>query len=220
MPLTDAQVRRYSRQLVMKEITGAGQERLLAARVLAYGSGTSLELCVLYLAAAGVGAVHVSSQETVAPALFVRAAALNPDCAVSAGVHGVRPDAAVDFAQDASPAAVRQIAGALGAGIPYVKALHAGGAAVVMRWRHGATCPGCLLNALGYRQSDLIGAPDHGIAGPAAAAMILTGLLGIDGGAHQAVLLDAHAGDYREIGVSAFDGCVLCRELAGGKGGA
>ena len=29
MALTDAQIRRYARQLVMKEITGAGQERLL-----------------------------------------------------------------------------------------------------------------------------------------------------------------------------------------------
>ena len=220
MPLTDAQIRRYARQLVMKEFTGAGQERLLGSRVLAYGAGTSLELCVLYLAAAGVGGVHVSAQERPADELFRRAAALNPDCTVSHGAHGVRPDAVADFLQDAGPAATRQIAGALRAGIPYVKAMRAGGAAVVKRWVAGDPCPGCLLNSLGRRQVDLIGAPDHAVAGPAAAAMIITGLLGIDAGAHRAVLMDAPAGDYRELEARPFGECVLCGELAGAGGGA
>ena len=160
--------------------------------------------------------MHISSQEKTTDALLWRAAALNPDCAVTSGAHGIRPDAAVDFLQDASPHENRQIAGALQAGIPYVKALRPGNAAIVKRWHHGDPCPGCLLNAAGFRQVDLIGAPDHGVAGPAAAAAVLTTFLGQTDDARTAALMDVVAGEYRELDVQAVPACVMCNDLRGG----
>jgi hypothetical protein len=55
MPLTDEQVERYSRQLILPEVGPGGQERLGAARVAVVGDGVAAERVVAHLAAAGVG---------------------------------------------------------------------------------------------------------------------------------------------------------------------
>ena len=39
MDLTDEQIDRYARHIVLKEVGGAGQQALLAARVLIVGAG-------------------------------------------------------------------------------------------------------------------------------------------------------------------------------------
>ena len=52
--LSEPQLQRYSRQLLLPEIGGAGQERLLAARVEVEGEGVAAETLRAYLAAAGV----------------------------------------------------------------------------------------------------------------------------------------------------------------------
>jgi hypothetical protein len=55
--LTEAQVTRYARQLLLPEIGGLGQEAILSARVSLRGTGAALEAAALYLSAAGVAAV-------------------------------------------------------------------------------------------------------------------------------------------------------------------
>ena len=55
--LTDAQVERYSRQIVLPEIGARGQERLLAARVALAGDAATIALVRMLLERAGIGSL-------------------------------------------------------------------------------------------------------------------------------------------------------------------
>src|SRR5277367_5737988 len=57
MTLTDAQIDRYSRQIIVPRIGGRGQERILAARMLLVGDARDIEVPRAYLAGAGVGTI-------------------------------------------------------------------------------------------------------------------------------------------------------------------
>ena len=63
--LTDAQLDRYARHLILPEVGGAGQQKLLAARVLAVGAGGLGAPLLVYLAAAGVGTLGVIDDDDV-----------------------------------------------------------------------------------------------------------------------------------------------------------
>ncbi len=57
--LTREETTRYSRHLIMPEVTADGQRRLKAARVLCIGAGGLGSPAALYLAAAGVGTIGI-----------------------------------------------------------------------------------------------------------------------------------------------------------------
>lgn len=63
--LDDAARRRYQRQLVIPEVGEAGQQRLLASRVLVVGAGGLGSPILLYLAAAGVGTIGIVDDDIV-----------------------------------------------------------------------------------------------------------------------------------------------------------
>lgn len=72
MILTDHQLERYARQLVLREIGGAGQAKLRAAHVTLIGAGGIGCPALQYLAAAGVGTLRVIEDDTVALANLQR----------------------------------------------------------------------------------------------------------------------------------------------------
>jgi molybdopterin-synthase adenylyltransferase len=65
MTLTDPQLDRYARHLILKEIGGAGQARLLRSRVAVIGAGGIGSPAIQYLAAAGVGHLTIIDDDRV-----------------------------------------------------------------------------------------------------------------------------------------------------------
>ena len=63
--LSREEILRYSRHLIMPEVTLAGQQRLKAAKVLCIGAGGLGSPLTLYLAAAGVGTIGIVDYDTV-----------------------------------------------------------------------------------------------------------------------------------------------------------
>ena len=64
--LSEAEVARYARQLILPGLGEEGQARLRAARVRVVGGGPSAAPALLYLAAAGVGTIWIEDPDPVA----------------------------------------------------------------------------------------------------------------------------------------------------------
>lgn len=65
MQLSTQEIQRYARQIMVKEIGGAGQQKLAAAKVSIIGAGALGGPCALYLAAAGVGQIEMVDDDWV-----------------------------------------------------------------------------------------------------------------------------------------------------------
>jgi molybdopterin/thiamine biosynthesis adenylyltransferase len=63
--LSEAEIARYARHIVLPEIGGAGQQKLKAARVLIVGAGGLGAPIIQYLAAAGMGTLIVADDDVV-----------------------------------------------------------------------------------------------------------------------------------------------------------
>ena len=126
--LSDEELLRYSRQILLSQIDVAGQLRLKGSRVLIVGLGGLGSPVALYLAAAGVGELHLADFDSVdlsnlqrqiahdtasigqskVDSALARLAALNPDIALRAHRQALDADslaaalAAVDLVLDCS----------------------------------------------------------------------------------------------------------------------
>lgn len=66
MTLSDAELDRYARHIVLREVGGAGQMRLRAGHVLLIGAGGIGSPAIQYLAAAGIGRITVIDDDRIA----------------------------------------------------------------------------------------------------------------------------------------------------------
>lgn len=65
MELTNHQIERYSRHILLKDVGGIGQKKLLESRVLIIGAGGLGSPIATYLAAAGVGTLGIVDADVV-----------------------------------------------------------------------------------------------------------------------------------------------------------
>ena len=63
--LTEEQIQRYSRHIILKDVGGKGQQKLLDGKVLIIGAGGLGAPIALYLAAAGVGTIGIADADVV-----------------------------------------------------------------------------------------------------------------------------------------------------------
>lgn len=118
-PLTDDELERYSRQLVLPEWSGEAQERLKGATAIVVGAGALGSPVAAYLAAAGVGSIGIVDSDSVelsnlarqplhftpdvgankAESAAAKLRALNPGCLVDPYPVRLEPDNAEAIVQ-------------------------------------------------------------------------------------------------------------------------
>lgn len=214
MRLSDRQIERYSRQILLREVGGTGQKALLAARVLIVGSGAALETALTYLAGAGIGILDVLRDAASGAASELPFAPIRDR---NAEVQLGEPERASVVAGDydllvvlrGGPASAS--AAALPPGRPRAGEIalqaDAGGRLALTIVPDGAGCVACRTPA-SEGGSAKPGAPDVGAsasAGALAALVVCRWLLGLpDAAAPRALLLD-------ETGVTWTDGPLAAR---------
>ena len=109
MDFSEDQIRRYARHILLREVGGVGQEKLLNAKVLVVGAGGLGSPVILYLAAAGVGTIGVVDDDTVDLSNLQRQIAHSTDRigmakadSAKAAVAAINPDVTVVPHNDAA----------------------------------------------------------------------------------------------------------------------
>ena len=65
LELTNEQIERYSRHILLPEVGGIGQKKLIKSKVLVVGAGGLGSIILLYLAAAGIGTIGIIDDDKV-----------------------------------------------------------------------------------------------------------------------------------------------------------
>lgn len=227
-PMSDVELERYARHIVLREVGGPGQQAMRRARVLVIGAGGLGAPACLYLAAAGVGRItvadddHVSLSNLQRQVLFRDAdlgrpkaataagamQALNPHVTVTPHPHRVtESDAALIAEHDlvldgtdsfAARAAINRACAA--AGVPLIAGAIAQweGQVTVYDPARGAPCLACIFPQI----------PARGLAPACAEAGVVGALPGVIGSimALEAIKLITGAGQPLRGRMLIFDG--------------
>ncbi|TPN89533.1 molybdopterin-synthase adenylyltransferase MoeB [Mesorhizobium sp. CU2] len=102
--LSDEELERYARHIVLPEVGGAGQQKLKRARVLVIGAGGLGAPVLEYLAAAGVGTLGIVDDDTVSLSNLQRQVIHGTDAigmaktdSAAAAIRRINPNVAVEL---------------------------------------------------------------------------------------------------------------------------
>lgn len=96
--MTPEERQRYARHILLKEVGGQGQQKLLASRVLVVGAGGLGAPIIQYLAAAGVGTIGIADDDIVELSNLQRQTIFRTE-----DVGRLKTEAAKDFANRLNP---------------------------------------------------------------------------------------------------------------------
>ncbi len=104
---SDEQIERYSRHIILSEVGGEGQQKLLESSVMMVGAGGLGSPALLYLAAAGVGRIGIAEGDVVDLSNLQRqvihaTADVGKNKAISAeeSIRAINPDSKVEIYPD------------------------------------------------------------------------------------------------------------------------
>jgi adenylyltransferase/sulfurtransferase len=159
MALSDAQIERYSRQILLPDVGGRGQERLLTTRVAIRGTDLSAVVAATLLGRAGIGRLELADALDVPE--------LSPDCRVTraGGEYPLRADLVVDVGDGS---------GATHAGERPLLIGRLGGAAAVLVTLVGRPCFQCVDPADLPSSAGVAGEPLGSLAARALGALAAT----------------------------------------------
>jgi hypothetical protein len=206
--LSDAQIERYSRQILLPEVGGRGQARLLAARAAVAGSGSAARAAATLLGRAGIGILTLSDGPGTLPELSADCRVERTPNLAAAPVADVTVDLAGDPTETAALGRRAQAAGK-----PFVLGRVSGGAVAVVTLI-GRPCAACLRDGhppgrgTSPGAGGLAPAADLALGALAAGEALRALLLPPGGGRRTTLALDA--GTYGISPLSPTEGCALC----------
>ena len=221
--LSDAQIERYSRQIILPQIGGRGQAALLSSTVGVCGTGGMAATAALYLAAAGVGTLGV------APALVETLDGVNPDCRVLPRAWDDTPSATAAAAGAAAvlcagvaPDVMRRMnAVCLAVRVPLLCGASTGASAwmcVTAGFGPTAPCFGCLAASLedsGDAEALPLGAVAAALIGTLLATAAIKLVLGIGAGdVGRLLVYDAAGTVVSQVARAKDPACSACRGRA------
>ncbi len=210
--LSDTQIERYSRQIILPQVGGRGQAALLSATVTIGGDDQLATTAGRYLAAAGIGRLRVS------PPLAAAIDGMTPDCQVtclaSDAAAAVRGAAVVLCAGAAVLPCVQLHAAGVAAGVPVIFAA----ATDAVGWMSACAgtdgpCYECLVRQLERVGSETapLGTVVAGCMGTLLATEAIKLVLGLRPSyVGRLVTVDVLAGDVRVTDVIKDPRCTVC----------
>ncbi len=198
--LSDSQIDRYSRQIVLSEIGGQGQERLLCAEMAIHGSGHAALVCASYLAGAGVGTLSlggIEPRDSLGNALDLEAR--NPDCHLLR--EPIEPSATIVIGHDVPDAFSSAAAVVWGAS--------SGDCVRRAYLPAGYACAPCLRELAGRQSAD---GTSPQMLGAVLALEALRVLLGFSRNERSSLVeIDAARAEYRSLPFPSRPDCSRCR---------